>query len=318
MNDATALDTMDILLANPRGFCAGVDRAIEIVERALKLHGAPIYVRHEIVHNKYVVDDLRAKGAVFIEDLADVPAGATLVFSAHGVSKAVRQEAASRGFHVFDATCPLVKKVHIEVLKRRNEGFEIIMIGHDGHPEVEGTLGQAESGMYLVESVEDVTNLNLNNTEKLTYVSQTTLSVDDTQKVIDALKQRFPHIVGPKQDDICYATQNRQDAVKFMAPQVELVIVVGSRTSSNTNRLRELAELLGCETYQVDGADELQANWLAGKKRVGVTSGASAPEVLVRDVIAKLKTLGAQSVRELDGIQETITFPLPKGLNRKE
>jgi 4-hydroxy-3-methylbut-2-en-1-yl diphosphate reductase len=318
MNDATALDTMDILLANPRGFCAGVDRAIEIVERALKLHGAPIYVRHEIVHNKYVVDDLRAKGAVFIEDLADVPAGATLVFSAHGVSKAVRQQAASRGFHVFDATCPLVKKVHIEVLKRRNEGFEIIMIGHDGHPEVEGTLGQAESGMYLVESVEDVTNLNLNNTEKLTYVSQTTLSVDDTQKVIDALKQRFPHIVGPKQDDICYATQNRQDAVKFMAPQVELVIVVGSRTSSNTNRLRELAELLGCETYQVDGADELQANWLAGKKRVGVTSGASAPEVLVRDVIAKLKTLGAQSVRELDGIQETITFPLPKGLNRKE
>ena len=312
MNDVA---DMDVLLANPRGFCAGVDRAIEIVERALKLHGAPIYVRHEIVHNKYVVDDLRAKGAVFIEDLADVPADATLVFSAHGVSKAIRQEAARRGFHVFDATCPLVKKVHIEVQKRRSEGYEIVMIGHAGHPEVEGTLGQSEQGMYLVESVEDVQSLDLNNTEKLTYVSQTTLSVDDTQKVIEALKIRFPHIVGPKQDDICYATQNRQDAVKFMAPQVEAVIVVGSRTSSNTNRLRELAELLGCETYQVDSADEVQAAWVAGKRRVGVTSGASAPEVLVREVIAKLKSLGTVSVRELDGIQETITFPLPKGLN---
>jgi 4-hydroxy-3-methylbut-2-en-1-yl diphosphate reductase len=313
--DDIANDIADVLLANPRGFCAGVDRAIEIVERALALHGAPIYVRHEIVHNKYVVDDLRNKGAVFIEDLADVPAGATLVFSAHGVSKAVRQEAAHRGFHVFDATCPLVKKVHIEVLKKRNEGYEIVMIGHDGHPEVEGTLGQSETGMYLVESIEDVEKLDIANAGKLTYVSQTTLSVDDTQKVIDALKLRYPHIVGPKQDDICYATQNRQDAVKFMAPQVEVVIVVGSRTSSNTNRLRELSELLGCATYQVDGADELQAEWIAGKKRIGVTSGASAPEVLVRDVITKLKSLGGMSVRELDGITESITFPLPKGLS---
>lgn len=306
----------EVLLANPRGFCAGVDRAIEIVERALKLHGAPIYVRHEIVHNKFVVDDLRAKGAVFIEDLSAVPAGATLVFSAHGVSKAVRIEAAKRGFHVFDATCPLVKKVHIEVMKRRNDGYEIIMIGHDGHPEVEGTMGQSEQGMHLVETVDDVEKLNIPAETKLTYVSQTTLSVDDCQKVIDALKQKFPGIVGPKQDDICYATQNRQDAVKFMAPQVEVVIVVGSRTSSNTNRLRELAALLGCETYQVDSADELRSEWVAGKHRIGVTSGASAPEVLVRDVIAKLKSLGAPSVRELEGITESITFPLPKGLGK--
>jgi 4-hydroxy-3-methylbut-2-en-1-yl diphosphate reductase len=317
MNAQIETAEMDVLLANPRGFCAGVDRAIEIVERALKLHGAPIYVRHEIVHNKYVVDDLRAKGAIFIEDLADVPAGATLVFSAHGVSKAIRVEAQQRGFHVFDATCPLVKKVHIEVLKKRNDGYEVVMIGHEGHPEVEGTLGQSESGMYLVESVDDVANLKLTNTEKLTYVSQTTLSVDDTAKVIDALKVRFPHIVGPKHDDICYATQNRQDAVKFMAPLVEVVIVVGSRTSSNTNRLRELADLLGCETHQVDSADELKIEWVTGKTRIGVTSGASAPEILVRDVIAKLKLLGAKSVRELDGIQETITFPLPKGLNKE-
>ncbi|MFO0114576.1 MAG: 4-hydroxy-3-methylbut-2-enyl diphosphate reductase [Betaproteobacteria bacterium] len=308
----------EILLSNPRGFCAGVDRAIDIVERALQRHGAPIYVRHEIVHNKYVVDDLRAKGAVFIEDLADVPPGATLVFSAHGVSKAVRREAQQRGFQVFDATCPLVKKVHIEVLKRRNEGYEVVMIGHEGHPEVEGTLGQSDTGMYLVESVEDVANLNIAHSEKLTYVSQTTLSVDDTQKVIDALKARFPHIVGPKQDDICYATQNRQDAVKFMAPLVEVVIVVGSRTSSNTNRLRELADLLGCETHQVDSADELKPEWVAGKKRIGVTSGASAPEILVQDVVAKLKSQGVVSVRELDGIIETITFPLPKGLNRTQ
>jgi 4-hydroxy-3-methylbut-2-enyl diphosphate reductase len=304
----------EVLLANPRGFCAGVDRAIEIVERALKMHGAPIYVRHEIVHNKFVVDDLRQKGAVFIEDLADVPKGATLVFSAHGVSKAVRLEAAERGFHVFDATCPLVKKVHIEVAKRHAEGFAIVMIGHDGHPEVEGTMGQSETGMYLVETVEDVEKLEVQ-AEKLTYVSQTTLSVDDCQKVIDALRIKFPHIVGQKKDDICYATQNRQDAVKFMAPQVEVVIVVGSRTSSNTNRLRELAALLGCETYQVDGAAELREEWFAGKKRVGVTSGASAPEVLVREVIDKLKSLGVKSVRELDGITENITFPLPRGLN---
>ena len=304
----------EIYLANPRGFCAGVDRAIEIVERALAMHGAPIYVRHEIVHNKFVVDDLRAKGAVFIEDLADVPKDATLIFSAHGVSKAIRLEAAKRGFQVFDATCPLVKKVHIEVAKKRAEGFEIVMIGHDGHPEVEGTLGQSETGMYLVETVDDVAKLNID-CQKLTYVSQTTLSVDDCQKVINALKEKFPHIVGQKQDDICYATQNRQDAVKFMAPQVEVVIVVGSRTSSNTNRLRELAALLGCETHQVDSAAELKAEWIANKTRIGVTSGASAPEILVQDVITKLKSLGVKSVRELDGITETITFPLPKGLN---
>jgi 4-hydroxy-3-methylbut-2-en-1-yl diphosphate reductase len=316
MNHRIAIESADVLLANPRGFCAGVDRAIEIVERALQRHGAPIYVRHEIVHNKFVVDDLRAKGAVFIEDLADVPAGATLVFSAHGVSLAVRREAARRGFHVFDATCPLVKKVHIEVMKRRNEGYHVVMIGHDGHPEVEGTMGQSDSGMYLVETVEDVAKLAIPPGTRLTFVSQTTLSVDDCQRVIDALRKKYPDIVGPKKDDICYATQNRQDAVKFMAPQVEVVIVVGSRTSSNTNRLRELASTLGCETHQVDGAEELKAEWIAGKKRIGVTSGASAPEVLVREVIQKLKSLGAVSVRELDGITENITFPLPKGLGR--
>ena len=304
----------EILLANPRGFCAGVDRAIEIVERALKQKGAPIYVRHEIVHNKFVVDDLRSKGAIFIEDLADVPKGATLIFSAHGVSKAIRYEAEARGFQVFDATCPLVKKVHIEVAKKRAEDYQVVMIGHDGHPEVEGTMGQSDAGMYLVETEDDVAKLEIENSEKLTYVTQTTLSVDDAQRVIDALRKKFPTIVGPKQDDICYATQNRQDAVKFMAPLVEVVIVVGSRTSSNTNRLRELADLLGCETHQVDSADELKIEWVVGKKRVGVTSGASAPEVLVKDVIAKLKSLGAQSVRELDGIIENITFPLPKGL----
>ncbi len=308
----------EILLANPRGFCAGVDRAIEIVERALKLHGAPIYVRHEIVHNRFVVDDLRSKGAVFIEELADVPSGATLVFSAHGVSRAVRAEAAMRGFHVFDATCPLVKKVHVEVMKRRNEGYQIVMIGHDGHPEVEGTMGQSETGMYLVETAEDVARLSIPAGTRLTFVSQTTLSVDDCQIVIDALKQKFPQIVGPKQDDICYATQNRQDAVKFMAPQVEVVLVVGSRTSSNTNRLRELADTLGCLVYQVDSAEEVLPEWIAGKRRIGVTSGASAPEVLVRDVVAKLKLLGAVSVRELDGITENITFPLPKGLSREQ
>ena len=311
------MEKSEVLLANPRGFCAGVDRAIEIVERALKIHGAPIYVRHEIVHNKYVVDDLRNKGAVFIEDLADVPPGATLVFSAHGVSQAIRREAQQRGFQVFDATCPLVKKVHVEVAKRRHEGFEIIMIGHQGHPEVEGTLGQAETGMHLVESVDDVAKLDIAHVPKLTYVSQTTLSVDDTQVVINALKTRFPHIMGPKQDDICYATQNRQDAVKFMAPQVEVVIVVGSRTSSNTNRLRELSDLLGCDTYQVDSATELKPEWIAGKKRIGVTSGASAPELLVSEVIAKLKSQGVASVRELDGITENITFPLPRGLNNQ-
>jgi len=305
----------EILLANPRGFCAGVDRAIEIVNRALEKHGRPIYVRHEIVHNKFVVDDLREKGAVFIEDLADVPRGATLVFSAHGVSKAIRKEADERGFRIFDATCPLVKKVHVEVAKRRNEGYDIVMIGHSGHPEVEGTMGQSETGMYLVETEDDVGRLVVSDNEKLSYVTQTTLSVDDCQRVIDALKRKFPYITGPKQDDICYATQNRQDAVKFMAPQVEVVIVVGSRTSSNTNRLRELSATMGCTTYQIDSAAELQAEWIVGKTRIGVTSGASAPEVLVRDVVARLKALGARSVRELDGITENITFPLPKGLS---
>ena len=305
----------EILLANPRGFCAGVDRAIEIVNRALEKHGRPIYVRHEIVHNKFVVDDLRDRGAVFVEDLADVPPGATLVFSAHGVSKAIRREADERGFRIFDATCPLVRKVHVEVAKRRQEGYDIIMIGHNGHPEVEGTMGQSETGMYLVETEDDVAKLTIRESDKLTFVSQTTLSVDDCQRVIDALKRKFPHIVGPKQNDICYATQNRQDAVKFMAPQVEVVIVVGSRSSSNTNRLRELAATLGSTTYQVDSAAELKAQWIAGKTRIGVTSGASAPEALVRDVVDRLKALGAKSVRELDGVTENIAFPLPKGLS---
>jgi 4-hydroxy-3-methylbut-2-en-1-yl diphosphate reductase len=304
-----------LLLANPRGFCAGVDRAIEIVERALQQFGAPIYVRHEIVHNKHVVEDLRNKGAVFIEDLADVPKGATLVFSAHGVSKAVRREAEVRGFKVFDATCPLVKKVHIEVLKKRNEGYEIIMIGHDGHPEVEGTMGQSEAGMHLIESEADVAKLVVTNPDKLAYVSQTTLSVDDTQKVINALKLRFPNIAPPKRDDICYATQNRQDAVKALVPQVDVLVVVGSRTSSNTNRLRELSEAMGVTAHQIDYASELQAEWFAGKSRVGVTSGASAPEVLVIEVIERLQQMGAATVTELDGIEEAITFPLPRGLS---
>lgn len=305
----------EILLANPRGFCAGVDRAIAIVEKALEMHGAPIYVRHEIVHNKYVVEDLRRKGAVFVEELAEVPAGSTVIFSAHGISKAVRNEANARGLKVFDATCPLVKKVHVEVMKKRAEGYEIVMIGHEGHPEVEGTMGQSESGMYLVETEADVENLRVQNTQKLTYVTQTTLSVDDAAKIIAALKKRFPVIVGPKQDDICYATQNRQDAVKFMAPKCEVVIVVGSNNSSNTNRLRELAQDMGCETYQVDSAVELKREWVEGKKTVGVTSGASAPDILVREVIARLKAFGGARIRELEGIQETITFPLPKGLS---
>lgn len=305
----------EILLANPRGFCAGVDRAIAIVERALEMHGAPIYVRHEIVHNKYVVEDLRNKGAVFVEELAEVPAGSTVIFSAHGVSKAVRAEAEQRGLKVFDATCPLVKKVHVEVMKRRAEGYEIIMIGHDGHPEVEGTMGQSSDGMYLVDSEEDVAKLEVRSQERLTYVTQTTLSVDDAARIIEALRKKYPGIVGPKQDDICYATQNRQDAVKFMAPKCEVVVVVGSKNSSNTNRLRELAADLGCETYQVDSASELKSEWFEGKQYIGVTSGASAPEVLVREVMAKLKEFGNKRVRELDGITETITFPLPRGLN---
>jgi 4-hydroxy-3-methylbut-2-enyl diphosphate reductase len=305
----------EILLAQPRGFCAGVDRAIEIVERALQQFGAPIYVRHEIVHNAYVVNDLRNKGAIFIEDLDDVPAGNTLVFSAHGVSKAVREEAESRGLKVYDATCPLVTKVHVEVAKMRKQGAEIVMIGHAGHPEVEGTMGQAEEGMHLVETVEDVAKLNVANPDLLAYVSQTTLSVDDTAEIIAALKARFPNIVEPKKGDICYATTNRQEAVKFMAPQVEVVIVVGSPNSSNSNRLREVAEKKGTPAYMVDNAAGIDPAWIAGKKRIGVTAGASAPEVLVQAVIERLKDLGAASVRALEGVEEHVTFPLPKGLD---
>jgi 4-hydroxy-3-methylbut-2-enyl diphosphate reductase len=305
----------DILLAQPRGFCAGVDRAIEIVERALQQFGAPIYVRHEIVHNAYVVEDLRAKGAIFIEELEDVPAGNTLVFSAHGVSKAVRAEAEARGLTIFDATCPLVTKVHVEVAKMRRQGCDIVMIGHDGHPEVEGTMGQAEEGMYLVETVADVEQLLVAHPDQLAYVSQTTLSVDDTADIIAALKLRFPNIIEPKKGDICYATTNRQEAVKFMAPQVEVVIVVGSPNSSNSNRLREVAEKMGTPAYMVDNASQIEPQWLVGKLRIGVTAGASAPEVLVQAVIDRLKALGARSVRALEGVEEHVTFPLPKGLD---
>ncbi len=305
---------MEVLLANPRGFCAGVERAIEIVERALTLQGAPIYVRHEVVHNKFVVDDLRRKGAVFVEDLADVPEGATVIFSAHGVSQAVRREAGSRGLKVYDATCPLVTKVHIEVAKMREQGREIVMIGHRGHPEVEGTMGQGGGGMYLVESPADVAALEVADPRRLAYVTQTTLSVDDAATIIDALKSRFPDILGPKKDDICYATQNRQDAVKFMTPQCEVVVIVGSPNSSNSNRLREVAQHIGAPAYMVDRAEQLEPAWFAGKSRIGISAGASAPEVLVQEVIAKLRSFGAVSVRQLQGIEEHVTFPLPKGL----
>lgn len=305
----------EILLAQPRGFCAGVDRAIEIVERALAQFGSPIYVRHEIVHNAYVVEDLRRKGAIFIEQLSDVPPGNTLVFSAHGVPRSVQEEAAQRGLTVFDATCPLVTKVHVEVAKMRREGREIIMIGHAGHPEVEGTMGQADEGMYLVETAEDVDRLQVRNSELLAYVTQTTLSVDDTADVIAALKRRFPHIAEPKKGDICYATTNRQEAVKFMAPQVDLVIVVGSPNSSNSNRLREVAQKKGTAAYMVDNAAQIDAAWLEGTRRIGVTAGASAPQILVDAVIAQLKVFGARSVRVLEGVEENVTFPLPKGLN---
>ena len=304
----------EILLAEPRGFCAGVDRAIDIVERALAKFGAPIYVRHEIVHNTFVVNDLKSKGAIFIEDLAEVPAGATLVFSAHGVSKAVQTEAQERGFQVFDATCPLVTKVHIEVAKLAREGYEFIMIGHKGHPEVEGTMGQLDHGIHLVEEVADVATVQPAQTERLAVVTQTTLSVDDAAEITRAVKQRFPNIREPKQQDICYATQNRQDAVKMMSREVDVVIVVGSPTSSNSNRLAELARKLGVASYMVDNPGELQAQWLQGKTRVGLTAGASAPDVLVQEVIARIKALGALSVRKMDGIQETVKFPLPKGL----
>jgi len=307
----------DVLLAEPRGFCAGVDRAIEIVERALKKFGAPIYVRHEIVHNTYVVGDLKAKGAIFIEDLADVPTGATLVFSAHGVSQAVRREAAARGFTVFDATCPLVSKVHVEVAKLRREGYEFIMIGHKGHPEVEGTMGQLSDGIFLVEDVVDVAAVPVTRPERVAVVTQTTLSVDDSVQILAAVKRRFPDVREPKRQDICYATQNRQDAVKVLSPQVDVMIVVGSPTSSNSNRLRELAERLGTPAYMVDRPEDLRAEWFSGKCRVGLTAGASAPDILVRQVIDRLRALGAVSVRKLPGVQETVHFPLPMGLGDK-
>jgi len=307
---------VEVLLANPRGFCAGVERAIEIVERALERCGAPIYVRHEIVHNKYVVDSLRAKGAVFVEELGEVPAGATVIFSAHGVPKSVRAEAGRRGLKVFDATCPLVTKVHVEVSKLLRKGYEVVMIGHRGHPEAEGTMGQAAKGMHLVETVGDVAGLRVASAERLAYVTQTTLSVDDAKAIVAALEVRFPAIRGPKRDDICYATQNRQDAVKFMAPQCDVVIVVGSPNSSNSNRLREVAENMGVPAYMVDSAADLRPEWLGGKRRVGVTAGASAPEKLVDELIARLKALGAASVRPLDGITESVVFTLPRELQR--
>ena len=305
---------VEVLLAEPRGFCAGVDRAIEIVERALAKFGAPIYVRHEIVHNTYVVNDLKAKGAIFIEDLDDVPAGATLVFSAHGVSRAVQQEAAARGFQIFDATCPLVTKVHVEVAKLAKEGYEFIMIGHKGHPEVEGTMGQLDGGIHLVEDVKDVALIAPAQTGKLAVVTQTTLSVDDAAAIAAAIKTRFPNVREPKQQDICYATQNRQDAVKLMSPQVDVVVVVGSPTSSNSNRLAEVARKLGTPGYMVDSADELQPQWFQGCQRVGLTAGASAPEILVTQVIERLKALGAVSVQRMAGDPESVKFPLPKGL----
>ena len=305
---------MQIMLANPRGFCAGVDRAIEIVERAIALHGAPIYVRHEVVHNKFVVEGLKAKGAIFIEDLQDVPSGSILIYSAHGVSQAVRREAEARNLTVFDATCPLVTKVHLQVTRMHDQGKEIVMIGHKGHPEVEGTMGQSEGGMYLVESPSDVEKLHVADEQNLSYVTQTTLSVDDASTIIAALKARFPSITGPKKDDICYATQNRQDAVKLLAQQCDLVIVVGSPNSSNSNRLREVAKNIGVTAYLVDNASEVQAEWLQGKQNIGISAGASAPEVLVTEVIARLQELGAGEVKELDGIEENVVFPIPKTL----
>ena len=306
--------TSEVLLAEPRGFCAGVDRAIDIVEHALTKFGRPIYVRHEIVHNTYVVDDLKKKGAIFIEELSDVPPGATLIFSAHGVSRAIQDEAVQRGFRIFDATCPLVSKVHVELAKLHKEGYEFIMIGHKGHPEVEGTMGQLDSGIHLVEDVKDVAKVQPNQTELLAVVTQTTLSVDDAAEIVAAVRARFPQVREPKQQDICYATQNRQDAVKLMSPMVDVVIVVGSPTSSNSNRLRELADRLGTPAYMVDSAADLDSTWFEGAQKVGLTAGASAPDVLVQDVIQRLRAMGAVSVRTLDGIQETIKFPLPKGL----
>jgi 4-hydroxy-3-methylbut-2-enyl diphosphate reductase len=305
---------MKVLLANPRGFCAGVDRAIEIVERALEHYGAPIYVRHEVVHNKFVVEDLCAKGAIFVEEIAEIPEGATVVFSAHGVSQQVRRQAEERGLRVFDATCPLVSKVHVEVSRKRGEGREVVMIGHRGHPEVEGTMGQANGGMHLVETVADVARLQVGDPHNLAFVTQTTLSVDDARAIIEALRARFPQIIGPRKDDICYATQNRQDAVKELAAQCDVVIVVGSINSSNSNRLREVAANRGVAAYMLDDAGALQPHWLEGKHVVGVTAGASAPEVLVSAVIERLRELGAESVQELAGRAEKVVFPLPKAL----
>ncbi|WP_310387426.1 4-hydroxy-3-methylbut-2-enyl diphosphate reductase [Roseateles sp.] len=317
MSDALLSNPQEVLLAEPRGFCAGVDRAIEIVERALVKFGSPIYVRHEIVHNTYVVNDLKSRGAIFIEDLAEVPPGATLVFSAHGVSQAVRAEAAERGFQVFDATCPLVTKVHVEVAKLHREGYEFIMIGHKGHPEVEGTMGQLSEGIYLVEEASDVAHVRVKDPSKLAVVTQTTLSVDDAAAILLAVKKHFPQVREPKKQDICYATQNRQDAVKVLAPQVDVVIVVGSPTSSNSNRLAELAQRLGTPGYMVDAADDLKPEWLEGRARVGLTAGASAPDVLVQAVIQRLRELGATTVRSLPGVEEHVRFPLPKGLGDK-
>ena len=308
---------MQVVLAQPRGFCAGVDRAIEIVERALENFGGPVYVRHEIVHNDHVVGELRGKGAVFVDSLDDVPDGAVLIFSAHGVSRAVRVKAEGRGLQVFDATCPLVTKVHVEVSKMRQDGREIVMIGHAGHPEVEGTMGQIDDGIHLVETVADVETLQVADPSRLAYVTQTTLSVDDCQAVIEALRRRFPLIAEPKKQDICYATQNRQDAVKFMAPQCDLVLVIGSQSSSNSNRLREVAEKMGCEARLIGSAAQLDPSWVAGRQRIGVTAGASAPEVLVTEVVARLRELGATRVSTLPGVEEKVTFPLPRGLSVK-
>ena len=309
---------MQVYLGNPRGFCAGVDRAIEIVERALELFGAPIYVRHEVVHNRFVVDDLRTKGAVFVDELHQVPSGATVIFSAHGVSRAVREEAAQRGLRVFDATCPLVTKVHMEAARHRNNGTECILIGHAGHPEVEGTMGQADGGMHLVESVEDTARLKIEDETNLAYVTQTTLSMDDTARIVSALRVRFPNIKGPKKDDICYATQNRQDAVKVLARTVDVMLVVGSPNSSNSNRLREVAEGLGVRAYMIDGPQDIQREWLFGVNRVGLTAGASAPEQLVQQVIVRLCEWGAEVVEEQQGKTENVSFPVPKKLRSNE
>ncbi len=307
-------DIAEILLAQPRGFCAGVDRAINIVNEALSRFGAPIYVRHEIVHNQYVVDELRAKGAIFVDEIDEIPRGSIVIYSAHGVSQQVRQDAAARGLQVYDATCPLVTKVHVEVVKLCKDGFTVFMIGHAGHPEVEGTMGQVESGIFLIENLEDVEKLEFSADEKLAFVTQTTLSVDETKEIVNALTKKFPKIIQPKKQDICYATQNRQDAVKFMAPQVQLVIVVGSKASSNSNRLRELAEKLGVPAYMVDAPDQLRPEWFEGKKRVGLTAGASAPESLAQAIVARIQEFGPRHIRSLDGVVEDVTFSLPKNL----